>query len=137
MTKEPRRKSQKKLALIPPENHLFFWRNYPKVTMPCCKKNSGSIEGFMFKKELYENTTQHQPLTSWATLAEVNRFDIRKDPYYQSGELIGRQGIEKPMKNITRCKGVRYLQRDKFNRVIGPYQKASSIPFQQRLKIYT
>ena len=57
-------------------------------------------------------------------ISEVNRFDIRKDPYYQSGELIGRQGIEKTYEKILRgVKGVRYLQRDKFNRVIGPYQK--------------
>ena len=57
-------------------------------------------------------------------ISEVNRFDIRKDPYYQSGELIGRQGIEKTYEKTLRgVKGVRYLQRDKFNRVIGPYQK--------------
>ena len=57
-------------------------------------------------------------------ISEVNRFDIRKDPYYQSGELIGRQGIEKTYEKILRgVKGVRYLQKDKFNRVIGPYQK--------------
>ena len=57
-------------------------------------------------------------------ISEVNQFDIRKDPYYQSGELIGRQGIEKTYEKTLRgVKGVRYLQRDKFNRVIGPYQK--------------
>ena len=57
-------------------------------------------------------------------ISEVNRFDIRKDPYYQSGELIGRQGIEKTYEKTLRgVKGVRYLQKDKFNRVIGPYQK--------------
>jgi penicillin-binding protein 2 len=56
-------------------------------------------------------------------ISEVNPFDIRKDPYYQSGELIGRQGIEKTYEKTLRGKkGVRYLQRDKFNRVIGPYQ---------------
>ena len=56
-------------------------------------------------------------------ISEVNPSDLRKDPYYQSGELIGRQGIEKTYEKTLRGKkGVRYLQRDKFNRVIGPYQ---------------
>ena len=53
----------------------------------------------------------------------VNRFDLRRSPYYQSGELIGRQELRKLMKMLRGIKGVRYLQRDKFNRVIGPYQK--------------
>ena len=56
-------------------------------------------------------------------ISEVNNFDIRNNPYYAKGELIGRQGIEKPMKKY--CAGLRafsYLQRDKFNRIIGPYK---------------
>lgn len=38
-------------------------------------------------------------------ISEVNNFDIRNNPYYAKGELIGRQGIEKPMKKY--CAGLR------------------------------
>jgi penicillin-binding protein 2 len=56
-------------------------------------------------------------------ISEVNNFDIRNNPYYVKGELIGRQGIEKTYEKILRgTKGVSYLQRDKFNRIIGPYK---------------
>jgi len=56
-------------------------------------------------------------------ISEVNNFDIQNNPYYDKGELIGRQGIEKTYEKILRgTKGVSYLQRDKFNRVIGPYK---------------
>jgi penicillin-binding protein 2 len=56
-------------------------------------------------------------------ISEVNYFDMQTNPYYKQGELIGRQGIEKTYEKILRGKkGVRYLQRDKFNRVIGPYK---------------
>ena len=59
-------------------------------------------------------------------ISEVNNSDIRLDPYYQSGELIGRQGVEKTYENKLRGqKGVRYLQRDRFNRIIGPYKEGS------------
>ncbi len=57
-------------------------------------------------------------------ISEVNYFDMETNPYYKRGELIGRQGIEKTYEKILRGKkGVTYLQRDKFNRVIGPYKE--------------
>lgn len=56
-------------------------------------------------------------------ISEVNYFDLENDAYYQKGELIGKQGIEKTYENELRgFKGVHYLQRDKFNRIIGPYK---------------
>ena len=56
-------------------------------------------------------------------ISEVNYFDMEQDPYYVKGELIGRQGIEKTYEKILRgTKGVNYLQRDKFNRIIGKYK---------------
>ena len=64
-------------------------------------------------------------------ISEVNYFDIETNPYYNQGELIGRQGIEKTYEKILRGqKGVSYLQRDKFNRIIGSYKdgRLDSLP---------
>ncbi|NCG04129.1 MAG: penicillin-binding protein 2 [Bacteroidetes bacterium] len=64
-------------------------------------------------------------------ISEVNYFDMETNPYYKRGELIGRQGIEKTYEEILRGKkGVTYLQRDKFSRIIGPYkeQKLDTLP---------
>jgi len=56
-------------------------------------------------------------------ISEVNENDINKDPYYQPGELIGRQGIEKYYEDILRGKkGVNFFQKDRFNSVIGSFQ---------------
>lgn len=56
-------------------------------------------------------------------ISEVNNYDIQTNPYYVKGELIGRQGVEKTYEKILRGKkGVSYLKRDKFNRIIGPYK---------------
>ncbi len=33
-------------------------------------------------------------------ISEVNNFDIRNNPYYVKGELIGRQGIEKTYEEV-------------------------------------
>ncbi len=57
-------------------------------------------------------------------ISEVNDSDIDRDNYYQTGELIGRQGIEKYYENILRGeKGKSFFQKDRFNRIIGSYQK--------------
>lgn len=56
-------------------------------------------------------------------ISEVNNAVINKNPYYQSGDLIGRQGVEQYYEELLRgVKGVRYIQKDRFNRDIGPYK---------------
>ncbi len=56
-------------------------------------------------------------------IAEVDKAIIKKHPYYQMGDLIGSAGVEQQYEKILRGKkGVKYIQRDKFNREIGPYK---------------
>lgn len=56
-------------------------------------------------------------------IAEVNHAIIEKNPYYQQGELIGTAGVEKEYEHVLRgSKGVKYIQKDRFNRDIGPYK---------------
>ena len=56
-------------------------------------------------------------------IGEVNQRDIKKDPYYRLGDLIGRQGVEKSYEDILRGrKGVKYIQKDRFNRNIGSFK---------------
>jgi penicillin-binding protein 2 len=56
-------------------------------------------------------------------ISEVNEGMILKNPYYQLGELIGTAGIEKTYEEILRGKkGIKFIQRDRFNKEIGPYK---------------
>ena len=56
-------------------------------------------------------------------ISEVNENDMLMDSYYQSGELLGRQGIEKYYEKILRGeKGKAFYQKDRYNRIIGPYE---------------
>ena len=53
---------------------------------------------------------------------EVDQNDINSNPYYEKGEMIGKQGIESYYEdNLKGVKGKRYFQKDRFNRIIGPY----------------
>ena len=57
-------------------------------------------------------------------VSEVNKNDMKKDDYYSLGEQTGRQGIERYYEHLLRgVKGKRFLQKDRFNRIIGPYER--------------
>jgi len=56
-------------------------------------------------------------------IAEVNNKIISDNPYYLSGDLIGKQGVEGQYEELLRgIKGVKYIQKDRFNRDIGPFK---------------
>jgi penicillin-binding protein 2 len=56
-------------------------------------------------------------------IGEVNQRIIKNDPYYKLGDLIGKQGVELSYEEVLRGKkGVQYIQKDRFNKDIGPYQ---------------
>ncbi|WP_299128395.1 penicillin-binding protein 2 [uncultured Winogradskyella sp.] len=56
-------------------------------------------------------------------IGEVNKSIIAKQPYYRLGDLIGKQGIEKTYENTLRgTKGITFIQKDRFNKNIGPYK---------------
>lgn len=59
-------------------------------------------------------------------ISEVNEGDLKKNKYYEQGELKGRTGVEKHYEELLRgTKGVKYIQKDRFNRVIGTYKDGS------------
>ncbi|MBT8261820.1 MAG: penicillin-binding protein 2 [Bacteroidia bacterium] len=56
-------------------------------------------------------------------IAEADNKIIKKNPYYQMGDLLGKQGVEMQYEEVLRgVKGVKYIQKDRFNRDIGPYK---------------
>lgn len=54
---------------------------------------------------------------------EVNEELANKSDYYQQGEIVGTMGVEKQYELLLRgTKGVQYKQRDRMNKIIGPYK---------------
>lgn len=91
------------------------------------------FEGFYIQKRSlrkYETTIGANVL---GDIGEVNNAIIKKDPYYKMGDLIGKQGIEASYENTLRgVKGIKFIQKDRFNRNIGPYKNGAfdTIPVQ-------
>ncbi|MFD0964323.1 penicillin-binding protein 2 [Pseudofulvibacter geojedonensis] len=81
------------------------------------------FKGFYIQKR----SARHYQTTIGANvlgyIAEVNPKKVKENPYYQPGDLEGKTGIEKSYEEQLRgIKGVRYIQKDRFNRDIGAYQ---------------
>ena len=82
--------------------------------------------GFYLQKKSIRKHYYNSGSNIFGYISEVNENDIVKDNYYQSGELIGRQGIEKYYENTLRgTKGKSFFQKDRFNRVIGPFENGN------------
>lgn len=82
------------------------------------------FNGFYIQKRFLRQYLTHHGGNIFGFISEVNQNDLAKNTYYQSGELIGKTGVEQQYEDFLRGKkGVRYLQKDRFNRVIGKYKE--------------
>jgi len=81
-------------------------------------------KGFSVRKKSNRNYMLNSASNILGYISEVNDYEVRDNSYYESGELIGRQGIEKSYENKLRgLKGVSYFEKDNFNRTTGSYKE--------------
>lgn len=81
------------------------------------------FEGFYIQKRSLRDYEVNCAANVLGYISEVNNAIINKNPYYEAGDLIGRQGVEQFYEKLLRgVKGVRYIQKDRFNRDIGSYK---------------
>lgn len=80
-------------------------------------------EGFYIQKRSLRDYYTEHGANVLGYITEVNQRIVNENPYYLSGDLIGRQGIEGYYEELLRgVKGVKHIQKDRFNRDIGPYK---------------
>lgn len=91
--------------------------------------------GFYVQKRFLRRYHVNTSGNIFGFITQVNQKIIDENKYYKLGDLIGKQGVEQQYEEILRGrKGVRYIQRDKFNREIGPYKDGifDTLPVQGR-----
>ena len=81
-------------------------------------------EGFYIQRRSLREYQVNHSANVLGYIAEVNNSIIEKNPYYQMGDLIGKQGVESEYESVLKgIKGVKYIQKDRFNKDIGPYKE--------------
>ena len=108
----------------------YSWR-IPSVFVPQMAKKEYAylqekmhrFKGFYIQKRSIRNYQTAVGANVLGSISEVNDADLQRNPEYQSGELIGRTGIEKSYEEELRgTKGIKYIQKDIHNKVLGPYK---------------
>ncbi|TRZ43240.1 penicillin-binding protein 2 [Robertkochia solimangrovi] len=123
ITKEDFDSKYKKAYTYSPRLPSVFLPQLSKKEYATFQEKMRKYEGFYIQKRSLRHYMTDAGSNFLGYISEVNERDLKNKPYYQSGELIGRQGVEQEYEEILRGrKGVKFIQKDRFNRVIGPYK---------------
>ena len=126
-------KKYNKAKRYSPRLPSVFVSHLSKEDYAVLQEKMRKFDGFYIQKRSlrdYETTIGANVL---GDIGEVNNSDIKRDPYYKMGDLKGKQGVEASYENTLRgVKGIKFIQKDRFNRNIGPYKdgKYDTIPEQ-------
>ncbi|MEZ4792033.1 MAG: penicillin-binding transpeptidase domain-containing protein [Gelidibacter sp.] len=103
----------------------------PSVFIPQLSRNDFAMlqekirkfEGFYIQKRSLRDYQRSIGANVLGDIGEVNNYIIEHNPYYKMGDLIGKQGVEQTYEEVLRgVKGIKFIQKDRFNRDIGPYK---------------
>jgi penicillin-binding protein 2 len=124
ITKEEYTKKIAKATVYSPRLPSVFLAQLNKSEFAAFQEKMRKFEGFYFQKRSLRDYQVPFGANVFGFITQVNEKLIAKNPYYNSGDLIGKQGVEESYEEILRgIKGVKYFQKDKFNREIGSFKE--------------
>lgn len=126
-------KSYNKARRYSPRLPSVFVSHLSKEDYAVLQEKMRKFHGFYIQKRSLRNYETTIGANVLGFIAEANQSIIKKNPYYKMGDLIGKQGIELSYeKELRGTKGIKFIQKDRFNRNIGPYKdgKFDTIPEQ-------
>ncbi|QTY26783.1 penicillin-binding protein 2 [Flavobacterium sp. CS20] len=102
------------------------------------QENMYKFEGFYIQKRSLRDYQLDLGANFLGYIQEVSNKDIREKPYYHSGDLIGRQGVEQYYeKKLRGVRGVKYIQKDRFNNDLGSFKNGQYDTLPQKGKDLT
>ncbi|WP_324068153.1 MAG: penicillin-binding protein 2 [Flavobacterium sp.] len=124
ITKEFFIKKIEKANVYSPILPSVFLSQLNKAEYAAFQEKERKFEGFYTQKRSLRDYQVKEGANIFGFITQVNEAILNKKKYYNSGDLIGKQGVEQQYEEILRgVKGVKYLLRDKHNKIIGPYKK--------------
>jgi penicillin-binding protein 2 len=124
ITKEDFIQKMEKANIYSPRLPSVFLPQLNKAEFAAFQEKIRKFEGFYFQKRSLRDYEADFGANIFGFITQVNEKLIEKNPYYNSGDLIGKQGVEESYEEILRgIKGVKYVQKDKYNREIGSFKE--------------
>ncbi len=116
-------KSYKRAKNYSPRLPSPFLRHLSKEDYAFLSEKLRKFKGFYIQKRSVRDYQTSIGANVLGYIAEANTKEITKDSYYRLGDLIGKQGVEISYEKTLRgVKGVKYIQKNIYNRDIGAYK---------------
>lgn len=123
ITKEDFIKKIEKAKVYSPRLPSVFLSQLNKLEYAAFQEKQRKFDGFYIQKRSLRDYQVNYGANVFGFITQVNEGIINKNKYYKSGDLIGKQGVEESYEEILRgVKGVKHIQKDKYNRDIGSYK---------------
>ena len=101
-----------------------FMPQLTKEEFAALQEKMYQYKGFFIQKRSLRDYQVAHSANVLGFIGEVNDGIMKRNPYYRLGDYIGMTGIEKQYEEVLRgVKGVKYIQKDRFNKDIGPYKE--------------
>ncbi len=124
ITKEDYARKLERATNYSPRLPSPFVPQLSKTDYAVLQEKMRKYEGFYIQKRSLRSYQTTIGANVLGDIGEVNRSIIAQQPYYKLGDLIGKQGVEKTYEDILRgVKGIKFIQKDRFNKDIGPFKE--------------
>ena len=123
INKESFIKQLKKADNYSPRLPSIFLEQLSKRDYAILQEKLFRFKGFYIQKRMLRNYPYNSAANVLGYISQVNEDVAKNNPYYQSGELIGYQGVEKQYEDILRgTKGIKYIKKNIHNKEIGSFK---------------
>ena len=124
VTKEFYIERMAKAKVYSPRLPSVFLPQLNKLEYAAFQEKIRKFQGYYIQKRSLRDYQVNFGANVFGSITQVNEREIAKNPYYNSGDFIGKQGVEESYEKTLRgIKGVKYIQKDKYNREIGSYKE--------------
>lgn len=124
ITKEDYIRIVEKGKVYSPRLPSVFLPQLNKLEFAAFQEKIRKFQGFYIQKRSLRDYQVKFGANIFGFITQASEKTIEKNPYYKSGDLLGKQGVEESYEKTLRgVKGVKYILKDKFNREIGSYKE--------------
>jgi len=121
--KEYFKKTYEKAYRYSPRLPSVFLSHLSKEDYASLQEKMRKFDGFYIQKRSLRDYQTTIGANVLGYIAEANPEEIKRNPYYRMGDLIGKSGIELSYEEELRgVKGIKFIQKNRFNRDLGPYK---------------
>lgn len=113
-----------KAKVYSPRLPSVFLPQLTKTEFAAFQEKIRHFKGFYIQKRNLRDYQVAYGANVFGYIRQINEMELEKRKYYKSGELIGMRGVEQAYEEDLRgIRGVHYIQKDKFNKEIGPFKE--------------